>query len=1009
MPDQKMKRFIVSLLLIFMATQLPVMAATQSLRSGGYFCGTDGTCQWFKPGDPDWLFHRFTYAMGYADCPTDISTWRTKSPNCRLTLYTTGTDIPAYKKYDSNSYLFGKKSTYIRDRMVELGDIEEHTYMHFYDDTEIRHYNGSGYDTVLIPGTYSMTITNADSASRAINSYTNYLFFSGNTYEGEVRLSPNFTNENLRLAYKEYITQIFNEVGDTDHWPGKTGYWDGAYFDNYSPYAMMGGNLVSGGHIVETGTDPASLLLFATDEYRDWGWEWMKVFGREVRDTLQMADQWAVDNKKKILAYNVGLSHWDDYLDPALSGADALNVEFGFDPVYSNNNSYFRLENIHSRDSIAVLNGVTYFWTSRPRTSYGNGSTSKRQAIYNNLCFYYVARTDSTWIFMRPEPGNAYGVFYNPGFDTLAWVPAMEYDLGLPLSHYQLATSGTSPDESGATYKIWVRDYQYGKVYMRPRDGFDAKWGDTSTPIEVDLGGSYRQIQTDGSLGPVVTTISLVGAAGAIMIPSGGGDCSNPPTIPLPSTPSDGATIPTTTPELCVSNSSSPGCSQPIRYHFQVAAIATFTVIVAENSSVSEGTTVTCWQVPTALDPGQTYYWRVRASNGTAVSTWSTVRNFVVPNSPPTVPILSSPAAGDSVTTRRPTLVIINATDPEGANLTYHFQVSLSSGFGSLATENNSVGEEPANTAWQVDVDLQYGLTYFWRVRAHDGVDYSNWSAVSSFYVHQSGANHPPTVPTLHSPPDGGETTELTPTLTINNSSDEDGDALTYQFEIRDSTFGSQIAISGMIPSGNTTTAWTVTVTLAVENSYKWRVRAYDSQDWSDWMTVAVFTVEELANQWPTHPVPISPLNGDTVVGSFAALAIQNATDPDGDLLTYDFRVFSDPGLTKQIEIGCFIPQGDPITVYYTTTTLSDEHMYYWHARANDGTVWTNWFTAQHFWHVDNLVLDIMDTPRPIYPDDGASIWQAQPTLRARCAAEDESVLFLFEMSTDETFLDLVA
>jgi hypothetical protein len=178
------------------------------------------------------------------------------------------------------------------------------------------------------------------------------------------------------------------------------------------------------------------------------------------------------------------------------------------------------LEHLYARDSIASANGVTFFWTSRPRTSYGNGSIATSHAIYDNLCFYYVARADSTWIFMRPEPGNAYGAFLNPDFDTLAWIGAMEYEIGAPINHYTLWDSGPSPDQEGATYKIWVRDYEYGRVFMRPRDGFDARWGDNSTAIRVELGDSYRQVQIDGSLGQTVTSVELRGAQGAIMIPT---------------------------------------------------------------------------------------------------------------------------------------------------------------------------------------------------------------------------------------------------------------------------------------------------------------------------------------------------------------------------------------------------------------------------------------------------------------------------------------------------------
>lgn len=980
-------------------------AGTVSLRSGGYFCGTDGTCMWFKPGDPNWLFERFTYVMGYADCPQNISDWRQNSPECQLILYTSGTDMPPYKSYTSNSFNGGRKSTYIRDRMVELGDIEENAYLHFYNDTKIRNWNGTSWDTVLIPGTYSMVISDGDSVSRVPNSYINYLFSSENTYQYPTRLSPNFTNPNLRQAYVEYLTQAFT-AERLSHFPGITGYWDGIYFDNYSPVAMKGSKLVSGGLVVETGTSPSNLLTFATDEYGDWGWDWMVEFGKEVRDTLLTSASWSADGKRKVLAYNVGISNKSIYHFADSSGADALNYEFGFDPVYSNNDSYYRLENLYTRDSIASRNGVTHFWTSPPRRSYGNGSTTKRESIYNNLCFWYTARAESSWVFMRPEPGNAYGVFYNSGFDTLAWVPAMEYELGQPSFRYEVVQTGASPDQAGKEYKVFRREYQYGTVYIRPRDSFDAKWGETSTPITVNLGGQYRKINPDGTLGSVITELQLVGAEGAIVIPAGTGDCGTPPTVPALASPNNGSTVANSQPTLCVHNSTQTDCTQPIRYHFQISTTSDFSSLVAENTAVTEGTGTSCWQVGTTLTGGQTYYWRARSGNGLLWSDWSVVRNFAVTNAPPEAPTLASPLNGGTVSSIQPTLTCNNATDPDGSALTYHFQVATTSTFSSVVAEAGSVSEGGGTTAWMVSTALTNLSTYYWRVRANNGTDYSAWSSSRSFTVNQSAGNSAPTAPTASAPENGATVGSLQPVLIVNNASDPDGDELTYQFEVYNSSQSTLIAQSPMVAEGSSASSWTVSPALSGGLQYYWRVRAFDSQAWSPWMSWVSFTTSD-QNSTPTTPVPLTPVDGDTVIGSIHALVTNNSTDSDGDALTYDFVVFSDSLQTKYVEVATEVPEGTPYTSHYTSASFEHGKPFWWKVRAHDGTVWTNWTSPQKFWHLD-IALDAEDAPTLVSPDPGAEVIEARPLFTISWSGSTDSTLVYFEISTDPDFEKIV-
>lgn len=996
---------IISYLLLFADTALPL---TLSLRSGATFAGVDGSCKFEKPGDPDWLFERFTCIVPYAECPNNIEDWRAKSPGSRLYFYISGTDMPSYRTSSSTLYNGGKKAAWIRDRLVALGGNEEEAYLHFYDDTKLRNWNGSSWDTLLIRGTYSMTITGKDSVSRVPNNYVQYLFMAMNTYSYPARLSPNFASPRLRQAYKEYITQIFGPDGAAN-WPDRTGYWDGVYFDNYAFAGMQGSGFVSGGLVVESGTNPSNLLTFATQTFGDWGWKLMMQFGREVRDTLHNADIWAADHKKKYLSYNFGNYHKTILENPDSSGCDLVHYEYGWDPVFCNNASVHRLENLYTRDSLAASRGATYFWSSVPRTSYGQGSTTLRSAMYNNLCFYLAARSDSTWFFIRPSSGNAYGAFLNPGFDTLAWIPAMEYELGWPAQHYQLAASGASPDLNGGTYKVWSRQYPYGVVFIRPVDGFDAKWGSQSTPVTVSLGGNYRQLQTDGTLGAVVTQISLRGAEGAIMLPATTGECTTPPTVPAPSSPANAATAPSVTPSLCITSSSQSGCSQPIRYHFQVSTTNAFATIAQENSAVTHSAGTTCWQLPTALSAATTYYWRSRAGNGTSWSAWSATRSFITPsatNTAPAAPVAHSPDAGATVTTRQPSLVVNNSTDPEGATLTYHFQVSQFSMFNSITTQITAAAQGPTTTTWQVPVNLNNVTLYFWRARCFDGVNYSPWSATRSFYVNTAAANSAPTTPTINSPTYGANVNSSNPALRVNNSTDANGNTLTYQFELFDSTLTTQLATSPMVAQGTGTTAWTVTINLTNNVRYRWRTRAFDGQAWSNYMTTADFRVVSQTNLPPTVPVLLTPTNNQQVVGSPIMLMTNNSTDVNGDAIFYIFRVFSDSLLSKQTEISSGRPQTTPYTSYYTTEAYLHNTPYWWTVRSFDGAAYSDWASPRKFTHLD-AVLDVAASVNLIAPAPGAREMTTTPAFRIGWNSPNDTVACLFEVALDDNFYSI--
>jgi hypothetical protein len=152
-------------------------------------------------------------------------------------------------------------------------------------------------------------------------------------------------------------------------------------------------------------------------------------------------------------------------------------------------------------------------------------------------------------------------------------------------------------------------------------------------------------------------------------------------------------------------------------------------------------------------------------------------------NNPPSSPIPLSPINNSEVNTYIPALTISNSSDPDGDSLTYDFEVYSDSTLTSKVASGSNVPQNSPNTSWTVNTTLSENTFYYWRARAFDGSDYSNWSNISSFYINVVNAS--PTAPNITTPgnavlgPDGKITWEV--------SVDPDAlDIVSYILEIDD-------------------------------------------------------------------------------------------------------------------------------------------------------------------------------------------------------------------------------
>jgi hypothetical protein len=183
-----------------------------------------------------------------------------------------------------------------------------------------------------------------------------------------------------------------------------------------------------------------------------------------------------------------------------------------------------------------------------------------------------------------------------------------------------------------------------------------------------------------------------------------------------------------------------PGATQ---YQWQIDYDGNFSSVPEDFEGSTSATYV---RLPT-LQPGTTYYWRVRASKP-VLSPWSARLSFTTILGPTVSTLeLLSPQAGAREVPQKPVFqwnTIAGAED-------YELLVSTDNLFTDLAIRKDGDNALPV-TAWQSDTTLDNDTTYYWKVRGCSQSSYSAWSAVSAFTTEAAPAAPPPPTPEPEQP-----------------------------------------------------------------------------------------------------------------------------------------------------------------------------------------------------------------------------------------------------------------
>ena len=410
---------------------------------------------------------------------------------------------------------------------------------------------------------------------------------------------------------------------------------------------------------------------------------------------------------------------------------------------------------------------------------------------------------------------------------------------------------------------------------------------------------------------------------------------SDAPSAPLPLSPMD-EVVDVLRPTLTVVNADSPR-EDDLTYTFVV--LDDQGTEVTRIADVDEGSTTTSVDVDVDLTEDATYTWYAFASDSVADGPDSEEAEFVVNADNVAPPAPENLLPSDGITLPQGALAALElraVLDPDGDDVVYVFQVATSDTFdaGDIVLESN-----PRQVPFLALGEPLDSGTYYWRGLASDGVNDSDYSDATSFVIDEAmAANLPPEAPAIVGP--YGELEEGTEeaTLTIEAASDPDGDTLEYEFEIATNS-----AFAGADSSGLQSELTFEVSGLEDGVTYHWRARAFDGQLSSPWMatefTIAIAEVEEPEppSTEPYGLALLNPSNGALLNGPPPAFTWSNATDEDGDELSYTLVVSNnedliDPFINEDVDADQGVSSWEPGDDYI----FAEGQTFYWSVTATD-------------------------------------------------------------------------
>ena len=244
---------------------------------------------------------------------------------------------------------------------------------------------------------------------------------------------------------------------------------------------------------------------------------------------------------------------------------------------------------------------------------------------------------------------------------------------------------------------------------------------------------------------------------------------------------------------------------------------------------------------------------RAKSSNPLSPSIAGPIAGVEIGPPKPTAPQTASQIPVD----QQPiTLTIENATSNGVRPVSYVFEVATDAAFTKkVFTQTGVKPGADGRTSLELPQSLTAEQSYYWRVKADDGANASDYSAPVSFSIYTPVIIQ---APVLHAPADGATVSSRRPTFAVIDARRTGpAGAIQYRFEVATDPAIADKVISVLVNEASEQTSYAASQDLSYATKYFWRVKALDPGHESPYSDVRSFSTP--AAPPPVTPPPVTP------------------------------------------------------------------------------------------------------------------------------------------------------